>query len=375
MHAKLVKRILDLAVTIQQIPGPTFGEAARAAFMTDQFNSLALEDVSTDKMGNVYGRLPGAGAARPLIVSAHIDTVFSGETDLKISRAPGRISGPGIGDNSLAAAGLCGLVWALQEQRRSLPGDLWLVANVAEEGLGDLAGMRAVVDRFGQQPLAYLALEGMGYGRVYHRGLGVRRYRVTVNTQGGHSWVDFGKPSAIHELAAFITQLNTIILPVFPRTTLNAGVISGGTSVNTIASQAEIQLDLRSEDHAQLERLSTIVKDMVKSANREGVLVSAKVIGDRQAAEIGVNHVLVKLAQRVLENQGVKADLNIGSTDANVPLSRGLPAICIGLTRGGKAHTTREYIHTRPVKSGMEQLLGIVQGAYEALTQGPIREK
>ncbi|MDH5507954.1 MAG: M20/M25/M40 family metallo-hydrolase, partial [Anaerolineae bacterium] len=294
---------------------------------------------------------------------------------LKISRSPGRISGPGIGDNSLAAAGLCGLVWALQEQRRSLPGDLWLVANVAEEGLGDLAGMRAVVDRFGQQPLAYLALEGMGYGRVYHRGLGVRRYRVTVNTQGGHSWVDFGKPSAIHELAAFITQLNTIILPVFPRTTLNAGVISGGTSVNTIASQAEIQLDLRSEDHAQLERLSTIVKDMVKSANREGVLVSAKVIGDRQAAEIGVNHVLVKLAQRVLENQGVKADLNIGSTDANVPLSRGLPAICIGLTRGGKAHTTREYIHTRPVKSGMEQLLGIVQGAYEALTQGPIREK
>jgi acetylornithine deacetylase/succinyl-diaminopimelate desuccinylase-like protein len=137
----------------------------------------------------------------------------------------------------VGVASLFGLLWALREERVELPGDLWLVGNVGEEGLGDLRGMRAVVARFGDQPLAYIILEGMALGQIYHRGLAVRRYRITAQTGGGHSWVDFGKPSAVHELARLVTHLADLALPAQPRTTLNVGVIAGGR-LRTIAADA-----------------------------------------------------------------------------------------------------------------------------------------
>lgn len=368
----LLVRLLDLAVEIQQIPAPTFHEAQRAAFVRARFQAEGLTGVQRDAIGNVYACLKGTHrAARPLVVSAHLDTVFPPSVALTLQREAGRIAGPGIGDNALGVAGLFGLLWGLRARRLQLPGDLWLVANVCEEGLGDLRGMRAVVERFGERPLAYLVLEGMALGQIYHRGLGVRRYRITVRTAGGHSWIDYGAPSAIHELTALAARLTAIQPPVKPRTTLNIGVIAGGTSVNTIAAEAALELDLRSESPTALQTLAEQVEQLCAAARRPGVMVEAETIGSRPAGEIPAAHPLVRLAQRVLDSLGLEPRLNIGSTDANLPLSRGLPAVTLGLTNGGGAHTVHEYIHLPPLEKGLEQLIRLVASAWEeTLDQG-----
>ena len=224
-----------------------------------------------------------------------------------------------------------------------------------------------MVGRFGEQALAYLVLEGMALGQVYHRGLGVRRYRITVRTAGGHSWVDYGRPSAVHELAAIINHLTALPVPSRPRSTLNVGVISGGTSVNTIAPEARLELDLRSEGAYTLAGLTRQVERIVKAAEKPGVQVVIDQIGQRPAGKIAASHPLVRLAQRALRNQGLQPILTVGSTDANVPLSRGLPAITLGLSTGYGAHTTNEYIHTQPVSQGLAQLVEVVEGAFREL--------
>jgi acetylornithine deacetylase/succinyl-diaminopimelate desuccinylase-like protein len=361
------KRTLALAIQIQQIPAPTFDEKERAAFIQDLFIQENLVNVETDTLGNVFACLPGNGDAPPVVVSAHSDTVFPSETDLKITRDPGKIYGPGIGDNSLGVAGLFGLIWSVQEQSITLPGDLWLVANVCEEGLGGLKGMRSLVDRFGEQPLAYLILEGMAYGEIFHRGLGVQRYRITARTEGGHSWADYGIPSAIHELAALVAQLTALKLPEKPRTSLNVGIISGGTSINTIAAEAHLELDLRSEDPTALQNLITQVEALVAAADRPSVKFESIIIGQRPPGSIEKHHPLVKLAVQILESQRTRAHCNIGSTDANIPLSMGLPAICIGLTHGRGAHTTGEFIYTEHLQRGLEQLTELVIKVFKHL--------
>lgn len=357
----LLDHILDQAIAIQQIPAPTFNEAERAAFVHQQFIQEDLALVQIDELNNVYACLPGTGQAPPVVISAHTDTVFPAGTPLDCRREPDRIYGPGIGDNSLGVAGLFGLLWVLRHENIRLPGDLWLVANVCEEGLGDLHGMRAVVDRFANQPRAYLILEGMALGQVYRAGLGVKRYRIEVKTSGGHSWVDFGRPSAIHELAALITSLVGISLPQNPRTSLNVGVIHGGTSVNTIAAGAHLELDLRSEGPRALNNLVRRVEQLVEAARRPEVQISLERIGDRPPGSLPADHWLVRFALQNLERVGIQPNMSVGSTDANVPLSRGLPAICIGLSNGQGAHTVNEYINTKPLGQGLVQLLGLVQ--------------
>jgi len=366
MDDALLKRMLDLAVAIQQIPAPTFAEARRAAFVGEQFQAEGLADVSIDELGNVYGRLPGAGSKPPLVVSAHLDTVFPADTPLDLQREAERLAGPGIGDNSVGVAGLLGLVWMLRQQGAALPGDVWLAANAAEEGLGDLRGMKAVVERFGAQALAYLVVEGMGLGHVYHRGLGVQRYRITTRTQGGHSWVDYGRPSAVHELARIVTRLAAMEIPSQPRTSLNVGVIGGGTSVNTIASEASCEVDLRSEEAGALLNLARRVEGIVQTAHEPGsVQTKAVVIGCRPAGGIPSDHPLVQAAARCVEEQGLAPRLGIASTDASWPLSLGYPAVCIGLTMGGGAHTRQEYMLTQPLHQGMVQLQRLVERCFE----------
>jgi len=248
----------------------------------------------------------------------------------------------------------------LHQRGETLPGDLWLVANVCEEGLGDLRGMRAVVDRFGEEVQAYLVIEGLSLGYIQHRGLGVQRYRVTVKTAGGHSWSDYGQPSALHELAALITKLTAIPLPNEPRTTMNIGRMSGGTSINAIASEAWLELDLRSESPRVLAELTRSVEQLVETTGRLDVQVEAEVIGLRPAGELPSDHQLVRLAIDCLKEQAIEPKLMIGSTDANVPLSRGFPAVVLGITNGAGAHTTGEFIHTKPVEHGMKQLVQFV---------------
>jgi tripeptide aminopeptidase len=390
MSASLVTRVIDLAVQIQQIPAPTFEERERVEFIRQKFTEEELCDISIDATGNAFARLPGAGDAPSVVVTAHCDTVFPKSTELTIVREPKKVFGPGIGDNSLGVAGLFGLLWWLRaaepekagnikenqfgnsgpRYRPELPGDLWLVANVGEEGLGDLCGMRAVVDRFGNAPLAYIVLEGMALGQVYHRGLAVRRYRISARTAGGHSWVDYGRPSAIHQLAAFVTQLSSLDLPDQPRTTVNVGLISGGTSVNTIASRAYLELDLRSEDSYRLEALANQVEAMVQSFSNREVKFDCEITGQRPVGKISARHPLVRLAQHSLTRLGIPPNLNIGSTDANIPLSQGIPAVCVGLTTGGGAHTTKEYIDVPPLEKGLQHLVWVVSKAFHELLRG-----
>ncbi len=360
-----IDRLIEQAINIQQIPAPTHAESARAAFVHRLFLQEGLQDIQFDTVGNVLARLPGKGEAQPLIISAHLDTVFPAGTDLTIRWDEERVFAPGIGDNSLGVAGLFALVWELKALGTSLPGDIWLVTNVCEEGLGDLRGMNAVVDRFGSAVTAYIILEGMSLGQVYHRGLGVRRYRITARTAGGHSWVDYGRPSSIHELAGVVVRLMEIPLPSKPRTSLNIGMFSGGTSVNTIAAQATLELDTRSEGRQELADLAVQVEKIVSASNRPGeVEVFSEVIGERPAGEISANHPLVNLAAQCLQAQGITPRLNIGSTDANAPLGRGYPAVTIGLTRGAGAHTVGEFIEIMPAIKGLQQLIALVQGVF-----------
>ena len=363
--ADFVKRLLDLTVQFQQIPAPTFEETQRAQFVKSSFEADGLSDISMDTVGNVYACLPGEGQGKPLVVSAHLDTVFPIETDLTGSFKKDRIIGPGIGDNSLGVASLLGLIWLQRERGESLPGDLWLVANVCEEGLGDLRGMRAVVDRFGGEVQAYLVIEGLSLGYIQHRGLGVQRYRITAKTPGGHSWSDYGRPSAIHELSALVAKLTAIPLSENPRTTMNVGRMGGGTSINAIAADAWLELDLRSESPKVLTELARTVEQLVETANGPEVRMEAEVIGQRPAGELPASHRLVRLAEDCLKAQGFEPKLIIGSTDANVPLSRGLPAVVLGVTNGAGAHTTAEFIFTEPVERGMQQLVQFVTRVWE----------
>jgi acetylornithine deacetylase/succinyl-diaminopimelate desuccinylase-like protein len=356
-----MERILELAVLIQQVPAPTFYERARAQFVRDLFLKESLLDVSMDEVDNVYARLPGHGNAHPLIVSAHLDTVFPASTSLDCSRDGDRIYGPGIGDNSLGVASLFGLLWALREHRGPLGGDIWLVANVGEEGLGNLRGMRALVDRFGADVRVYLVIEGTALAHVYHRAIAVQRYRIAVRTAGGHSWSDYGQPSAIHELARIVTQMASLPVPSNPRTSLNVGLISGGTGVNVLAPEARLELDIRSESPEALDALVRHVVEIVHSANREGVTSAMEMIGQRPAGEMPQGHPLVKLAEQCLAEQGLTASFTSGSTDANIPLSRGYPALVLGITTGGGAHTIQEYIDVAPIEKGMGQLVQFVE--------------
>ncbi len=355
-----VKRVVELAIQVQQIPAPTFQEEKRAEFIRGLFVHEQLQDICVDETGNVLARLPGKGTGKPLIVSAHMDTVFPSGTDLSVKRGSELIHGPGLGDNSMGVAALFGLLWALQQRAIPLRGDIWFVANVCEEGLGDLRGMKAVVDRFGADVHAYLVLEGLALGHVYHRAVGVKRYRIKVRTEGGHSWSDYGQPSAIHELARLVVGLTSLSLPAHPRTTMNIGKISGGTSVNVIAPEASLELDLRSEGQQALAELVSAVDKSIQQVSRPGVSFEVEVIGQRPAGEIRASHPLVMLARDCLREQGLEAGLISGSTDANVPLSRGYPAIVLGVTTGGSAHTIHEYINTAPVAQGMEQLVTFV---------------
>jgi acetylornithine deacetylase/succinyl-diaminopimelate desuccinylase-like protein len=358
-------RLVDLCVAVQQIPAPTGAEQARAAWVEARLRDLGLQAVHQDALYNVYGRLPGRSQAPALLVTAHTDTVFAPDTDLSVRRdaESGRLFGPGIGDNSTGVAALLALAEVLAALP-PLPASIWFAANSGEEGLGDLRGMRAVLDALQPQIGACIVLEGMGLGRIVHRALGSRRYRISVAAPGGHSWSDFGSASALHVLVQLATDLTRLRPAEAPRTTFNIGRLEGGTSVNTIAQQAWLELDLRSEEPAALHTVVAQVLEIVARYQtpkweRKGVTVTVRTIGDRPAGEIPADHPLVLAAQAALAASGYqgKVDLRISSTDANLPLSRGIPAVCVGVTDGGNAHRLQEWIQTAPLLQGMAHLL------------------
>lgn len=367
----------QLAITIQQIPAPTFAERERAAFVYGRFRELGLADVEQDEIGNVYGRYPGLHSrlygranAPQVIVSAHLDTVFPAGTDLAVrsgrfgdpeaaeAATTNRIWGPGIADNATGVAGLLLLAETLQGFDLRPTADVWFVANVGEEGLGDLCGMKAVAQRFGRAN-AYIVVEGGLFGQLFYQAISVSRYRIEVTTPGGHSWSNFGNPSAIHHLARLVTAIDSLVVPADPKTTYNVGVIEGGTSINTIAASATLQLDLRSEDPAALGHLVAEVEHIVYEILRPtNVKVTMSRIGHRPGGRIPARANLVLWAEAALRQVGCPTiQFASGSTDANVPLSLGYPAVCIGLATSGNAHRLDEYLDTTHLAAGLGQLL------------------
>lgn len=357
-----LERWIQRTLRVQSIPAPTFGEAERADFLHSEFEAAGLLRVEQDELGNLYGRVAG-GHRPPVVVSAHLDSVFSTVTDLRHRRSHTRLTGPGIGDNAVALAALVEL--AVDLSNRQPAGDVWVVANVCEEGLGNLRGMREVVSRFGKEVSAYLVLEGMSLGHIYHRGLPVRRYRIKTRTRGGHSWIHTGRPSALHNLLRLGADLLQIALPQDPRTTLNIGTMQGGRSVNSIADEATLELDIRSESNRTLEELETQIREMIERSNAEAVEVRFDLVGSRPGGNLPADHPLVLAASDSLRRNGERERLlESGSTDASIPLSRGIPAICMGLTKGGEAHTLNEYIEIRPMRRGYQSVLELIEASF-----------
>ena len=246
-------------------------------------------------------------------------------------------------------------------------GEIWLVANVGEEGLGDLRGMRAAIEHLHARIATAIALEGCTPDRVVHAGLGVRRYRIGAVAGGGHSWQNFGAASAIHSLVRLANALTQMEVSREPRASFNIGVIEGGSSVNTIAERAALLLDLRSTAPAALGTLIRQVEQIVASARAAApdVTFEIETVGDRPAGSIPREHALVQLAGAAYLAEGLGAIYEIASTDANIPLSRGLPAVCVGVCDGGNAHRLDEYIEPARLASGMRALLWLALAASE----------
>jgi tripeptide aminopeptidase len=366
------QQVIQDAVTIQQIPAPTFEEQRRAEFLRDRFAETGLQDVEIDEVYNVCGRWVGTDPDRPVVlVSAHTDTVFPLATDLTIRREGERIFGPGLGDNSLGAAGLLALAAMFQKFDIHPAADVWFVADSREEGLGDLGGMRAAWQRLAPRLGAAIVIEGMALGRIYHAGIAVRRLRIVCQAAGGHSWLHFGRPSAIHGLIELGARIVAITPPEQPRTTYNIGLIEGGHSVNSLATSAELYLDMRSETREGLAAFEEQVLNALDSLQGPGLDFSSEVVGDRPAGSIDTDHPLVQLAVAALETTGYKPVYETGSTDANILLANGLPAVTIGLSYGGNAHRLDEYIETGALADGLWQLLLLVTAAAEQAWHTP----
>lgn len=351
--------VLDLTRTIAEIPAPTNDEARRSRFFQQQVDGLGLTSASDD-LGDVVATIPGRLSAgtgvKSLLIAAHLDTVFGRDVPLKVSVSEGRLGGPGIGDNSLAVATVLSLPALFANAGLKPAVDVLITGNVGEEGLGNLRGIREVM-KSRPDIGAVIALEGHNLGRVTHVAVGSRRYRVTAVGPGGHSWGDFGQPNAIHVMAKFIADLDAIPLPRMPKTTLNVGTIEGGVSVNTIAPSVSCLLDLRSTDENSLQRLSERVTRLASKHSRpDGVSLHLETIGERPAGVVPVDSPIVKIATATLNVLGVDATLDASSTDANVPIAAGIPAVCIGLTSGGNVHRVDEFIDTASVPLGLAQL-------------------
>ena len=352
--------ILAETVLVQQIPAPTFQELARANHVLSRLGSCGLVDTGLDSLNNAFGRLPGSDPAAPaLLFSAHTDTVFGEATDLTVHRDDeGRIHGPGIGDNSLGVAGLIALADMMRQFGIQPRCDIWFVANSREEGLGDLGGIRAFYASHGDRIGQAVVVEGMALGQIYHAGIAVRRLRVTCTAEGGHSWQHFGRPSAIHSLLRLGARLTELQVPQSPRTTFNIGLISGGHSVNSLATEAGFYLDLRSEETAALAALEAEVMRIIDHFQAQEIPeFQVTVVGDRPAGSIPREHPLTQSAAAAIEAVGLTPSFRAGSTDANLLLAHGVPTVTIGLTRGDNSHRTDEYILGEPLRLGMRQIV------------------
>lgn len=356
--SELVEDVVQLAMDIASIPAPTGNEEARSAFVARWLKDTAfpgLVNVETDKLHSVSAVLKGRTSGRPLVLAAHLDTVFAADTTLNVRRDGDRVHGAGIGDNSLGTAALLLLPRLLDAMGISVGVPVILAAPVGEEGLGNLRGMREVMSRY-RNAGAAIAIEGHNVGRITATAVGSKRFRVTVEGPGGHSWGDYGRENAIHVLARIATALADVSIPHEPKTTFNIGMIEGGISINTIAPAASMLVDLRSVSEDALRHSATLMERRIDEVVAPDISVAIDVLGERPAGTTAVSEPIVRFARQALKSLGMSPLLDASSTDANIPISMGIPAICLGLTTGGNVHRADEFINVEPLADGFAQL-------------------
>jgi tripeptide aminopeptidase len=376
-HARLAARddaIVRAQITVAQIAAPTGEEHERGGWIARRFRDCGLSDIHTDGAGNVIGRREGAQELPPVTICAHLDTVFPRDTDLSIRREGERLVGPGINDNGRGLAVMLALAGEIDGARLRARHPVEFVATTGEEGIGDLRGAKHYFAERGRDAAAMIALDGAGDERIIHRALGSRRFRVAYAGPGGHSWAAFGVPNAVHAAANAAARLAAIPLPSSPRTTLSVGRIGGGLSVNSIPDASWLELDLRSTSAAQLDTIERAIRQIAQQAaddenakraiGTRALTVRIEPIGARPCGETSAEHALVQAAIDATRLVGRQAELALASTDANVPISQGIPAIAIGAGgRGGDAHTHGEWFDNIHGTIGVARALTIVMTA------------
>ena len=369
------KAITEAQIKICSIPAGPFSEEDRAEYLRTQFLELGLADVEIDDEGNCLGLYSGSVTHPLMVVSAHLDTVFPKDTDFTIKRVGDRLLAPGISDDGCGLAAVLALINALVRTDTRTYGSILFVGTVGEEGEGNLRGVRHLFTKgkWAGQIDSFLSFDGPGIDRITNQALGSRRYRVTLNGSGGHSWGDFGVPNPVHALGNAISRLTSYPLPRNPRTTFNVGKVQGGTSVNAIPSQASMDVDLRSSDETELQRLDAYFRKIVHEAvGRENSLkrpgdstlnLSLELVGERPSGQTDPKSPLVELACEATRALGVEPQLDQASTDSNVPIALGVPAITIGAGgASGFSHTLEEWYEPKNRDQGLKRGMLIALG-------------
>ena len=373
------KTIMDWQAALVAIPAPPFGEQARTSWITARFAEAGLTGIETDAIGNVTGwlratSLPPESTGPIVVISAHLDTVFPAGIHLNPQVDGDRIESPGACDNAAGVAGMLAIAKALVSSEIELAAPLLFLANVGEEGEGDLRGVRHFYSHSGlaSRVAAHIVLDGAGADSAVTQALGSRRFRITVSGPGGHSFTDAGTPNPIAALASALAAIAGTPLPEEPRTTLNLGTIQGGTSVNSIPESAQASIDFRSTNAEQLLLLEVAlhraVEDAVEHWNAEAkyaakdgrgsLAYKIEKIGDRPAAQLPANSPLLEALNAVDRHLGLRSNLRLGSTDANIPLSLGVPSLSMGAGGdGGGAHTLAEWYSAKDRETGLKRVL------------------
>jgi tripeptide aminopeptidase len=352
------------------IPSPPFGEGKRAQHYLARMRDLGLADAGLDAEGNVVGLRQGAGRKPKLVVSAHLDTVFAAGTDVTVREKDGALYAPGIGDDGRGLAALLAVLRALNAASLKTVGDIMFVGTVGEEGLGDLRGVKALF-RDHTDIDGFISIDKMGVHRIVNQASGSRRYKVTFKGPGGHSFNDFGQPSAIHAMGRAIAKIADIRTPADPKTTFTIGTVEGGQSVNAIAGRATMLVDMRSSDRTAMLELGRTALRLIESAvaDENGRWVSDRIsfelesVGDRPAGMTPADAIIVQAARRAVAAVAgsVEAQLVVSSTDANIAMSCGIPAVTIGGGgEGGDAHTTGEWYKPTESHLGPQSALLLV---------------
>lgn len=348
---------LELLITLAQIPAPSGQEDRRAAFCKDWLERHGAKGVYIDPAKNVVYPI-GCTDDRPLVVfMAHSDVVFPDTQALPLTIGDGRIYCPGVGDDTAnVVALLMAARYVTEEKLQPKDCGVLFVVDACEEGLGDLKGCRRIMADYGSRMARFYALDDKSAHGV-HRAVGSRRFRVEVTTQGGHSFSNFGRPNAIGELAALITRLYQVQVPDIGRTTYNVGTVTGGTSVNTIAQSAEMLYEIRSDEAEGMELVQAQFDAALAACAKDGVTWTVTKVGDRPCGgavdEMTQSQMMARAEAAMQRHYGHGIDFGPGSTDCNLPLSMGIPAICIGCLDGAGAHTRQEYLEIDSLYPGL----------------------